>query len=141
MTLTLPNLRDDPVPTVQLRHTLPDGAAHIDWMIARDAAPGSALLTFRLPRGLHTLEPDATMTAEPIGDHRAAYLTYEGPISGNRGEVVRITRGRVTAARWIEPDCQAAVELEWLAPALPINRQRLELRRADSGNWSVILLA
>jgi hypothetical protein len=28
-----------------------------------------------------------------IEDHRAIYLTYEGPISGNRGEVKRVAGG------------------------------------------------
>lgn len=32
-------------------------------------------------------------TAEELPPHRSLYLTYEGPISGNRGHVKRIDRG------------------------------------------------
>lgn len=28
-----------------------------------------------------------------LADHRAAYLSYEGPVSGDRGEVVRVAAG------------------------------------------------
>ena len=35
----------------------------------------------------------ADMPAEAIGDHRLAYLDYEGPLSGNRGSVTCWDRG------------------------------------------------
>ena len=31
--------------------------------------------------------------AEPLTDHRIAYLDYEGPVSGNRGQVRRVDTG------------------------------------------------
>ena len=31
--------------------------------------------------------------AEPLGDHRLAYLDFEGPLSGDRGNVKRIDKG------------------------------------------------
>jgi hypothetical protein len=31
--------------------------------------------------------------AEPLADHRAAYLDYEGPVSNNRGDVTRWDEG------------------------------------------------
>ena len=34
-----------------------------------------------------------TVPAERLADHRLAYLDYEGPVSGNRGSVVRLDRG------------------------------------------------
>ena len=30
---------------------------------------------------------------EPLGEHRREYLTYEGPVSGGRGEVKRVAGG------------------------------------------------
>jgi hypothetical protein len=33
------------------------------------------------------------IAAETVGDHRIEYLDYEGPISGNRGRVVRWDSG------------------------------------------------
>lgn len=51
------------------------------------------------------LAPENTVSAERIGDHRLAYLDYEGPVSGDRGSVRRLDRGtfEVTAEtddRW-----------------------------------------
>lgn len=111
------------VPTVQLRHTLPDGSSHIDWLIAQDAAGERPLITFRLARPLH--RPPTTdespgvaavesaaeeetgqggergqsrrwaLDGERLPDHRPKYLAYEGPISNDRGHVVRIAAGRL----------------------------------------------
>ena len=43
--------------------------------------------------------------AEPIADHRLDYLTYEGPLTGNRGTVKRRGSGEYqtlehTASQW-----------------------------------------
>ena len=51
---------------------------------------GSVLRTWRLreiPR------PGQAVLAESLGDHRIAYLDYEGPVSGGRGRVVRWDAG------------------------------------------------
>jgi hypothetical protein len=34
-----------------------------------------------------------TVSAEPLGDHRLAYLDYEGPLSEDRGHVTRVEAG------------------------------------------------
>ena len=55
---------------------------HWDFMLEA----GAVLRTWRLaeqPR------PGAQIVATPIGDHRPAYLDYEGPLSGNRGAVTQ----------------------------------------------------
>lgn len=77
---------------VLLRHTLPDGSWHYDWML--ETLAGGPLVTFRVQH-----RPDAPETrwfeAERIADHRREYLMYEGPVSGNRGEVRRVGAGVV----------------------------------------------
>ncbi|MBN8599289.1 MAG: hypothetical protein J0L78_16575 [Planctomycetes bacterium] len=61
---------------------------HLDWMIERsDAAAG--LISFRVDVGVD-LSKAGGFAAERIGDHRRDYLTYEGAVSGGRGEVERI---------------------------------------------------
>lgn len=61
----------------------------------------------QLPRGweaarLHTVSiypacaavsSESSVDAEPLGDHRRNYLEYEGPISGERGQVTRVDAG------------------------------------------------
>jgi len=77
---------------VLLRHTLPNGDSHLDWMIEVDHGP---LVSFRVAIGVNPLA-DLSFQAERIGDHRREYLDYQGPISGGRGGVVRIATGTVT---------------------------------------------
>ncbi len=63
-------------------HTTREGA-HYDLMLEA----GPALATWRLDRPLTDLAGGAALPAEALGDHRPAYLTYEGPVSGGRGWV------------------------------------------------------
>src|SRR5438445_12055382 len=64
---------------------------HPHWDLMLEA--GGVLWTWRLPR---LPEVGAATDAERLADHRAAYLEYEGPVSGNRGCVVRRERGELT---------------------------------------------
>src|SRR5204862_462785 len=66
---------------VILEHDHPE--RHWDFMLEA----GPVLRTWRLAKA-----PDATgirIAAQPLGDHRALYLDYEGPLSGARGTVTR----------------------------------------------------
>lgn len=72
---------------VILHHTTRDGE-HWDLMLEQ----GDVLQTWQLlanPLGGEAYP----ISARRIGDHRLAYLTYEGPISGDRGNVTRIDEG------------------------------------------------
>jgi len=53
----------------------------LHWDLMLECA--GALKTWRLPAP----PPDNPREAVAIGDHRLAYLDYEGPVSGNRGTV------------------------------------------------------
>ena len=70
---------------VILRHDHPRGV-HFDFMLEA----GGVLKTWALPE---PPRPGVEMECEALGDHRLAYLDYEGPISGDRGSVVRWDRG------------------------------------------------
>jgi hypothetical protein len=72
---------------VILEHDHP--ALHWDLMLEKD----SALKTWRLPAP----PPDNPREALAIGDHRLAYLEYEGPVSGNRGVVKQWDAGMYEA--------------------------------------------
>jgi hypothetical protein len=74
---------------VILRHETPPGyerPSHWDLMLES----GGVLRTWALAK-----EPvvGSTQTVEPLGDHRIAYLDYEGPVSGGRGTVSRCDEG------------------------------------------------
>jgi hypothetical protein len=66
-------------------------AVHWDFIVT---APGAE----RLPTWRLAADPrraTGAIAAERIADHRDVYLTYEGPISGDRGVVRRVERGTV----------------------------------------------
>lgn len=77
---------------VILRHEVPAGSArpsHWDFMLEH----GDVLRTWALERSPDAAEPQSALS---LPDHRAAYLTYEGPVSGRRGEVARWDEGTFT---------------------------------------------
>ncbi len=70
------------------------GGEHWDLMLEH----GDTLATWQLSRQ-PTTPAELPIAANRIGDHRRAYLDYEGPISGDRGEVRRVDAGTV---EWLE---------------------------------------
>lgn len=83
---------------VLLRHTLPEGGDHLDWLIEDPDDPSGRLLAFRLAPTV-PWPPTTGFDAERLKPHRRDFLTYEGPLSGNRGEVRRIAGGECRALR------------------------------------------
>lgn len=77
---------------VLLRHELPDGSWHFDWLIERRAGE-ERLLTFRL--AVRVDEWDGVVEASRLEDHRRDYLDYQGEVSRGRGRVLRIAEGEV----------------------------------------------
>lgn len=74
---------------VILHHRL-DSGEHWDLMLER----GDFLLTWQLLREPVNHE-SLPIPACRIGDHRKYYLTYEGPLTHNRGTVRRVDSGTV----------------------------------------------
>lgn len=94
----MPHMSDS-LPTVILRHTLPDGSFHHDWMIARPGGPDAGLVTFRLDQEAAAVlcgPVGGEAIVERLADHRRKYLTFEGPVPGDRGEVRREASGTTT---------------------------------------------
>ena len=105
-----------------LRHESPRGL-HWDFLLES----GGSLRTWSLPE---PPENAADLPCNALPDHRTAYLDYEGPVSGGRGEVSRWDRGEFRAVE--ESDALLAVELR--GDRL---RGRMELRpeASASGRW------
>jgi hypothetical protein len=82
---------------VVLEHDHP--VLHWDFMLEA----GATLRSWRLAE---FPEPERFIVAESIGDHRLAYLDYEGPVSGGRGCVKRCDTGTFD---WIEDSPQRVV--------------------------------
>ncbi len=75
--------------------TLPRAAGpHFDWMFDH----GQALLTWATDT-YPTTEDDSPILARRLTNHRRIYLTFEGPLSDQRGEVERIEAGEYELVR------------------------------------------
>jgi len=81
--------------TVVLLHRCPDGSAHFDWLLRLLPEQERALLSLRTTQRPDQLTPGQCISAELLPPHRTIYLTYEGPLTGNRGEVERVAEGRI----------------------------------------------
>lgn len=104
---------------VVLRHeTPPNYARPLHWDLMLEA--GGALWTWALEQ-----EPrfDATIVAWALADHRLDYLTYEGPISRNRGMVSRWDAGTYELVRQDDEELVVRMCGARLAAKATITRQ------------------
>jgi hypothetical protein len=106
---------------VVLRH---DGISdpHFDLMFER-AEMDAALVTFRCPSWPIT----SRTTLLKLPDHRIGYLTYEGPVSDNRGFVRQVEAGRYESWKVGENSYQLA---------LPDGRH-FRLKHVSEAEWQV----
>lgn len=73
------------------------------------------------------------VTCRELGEHRKVYLDYQGPISGDRGTVIRWDRGEFRIEKQASDCFIFEVEGQWL-------RGRLTFRRAgeDADDWRLL---
>ena len=92
---------------------LQDDERLLTWELSEYPAAGSTLDATRLP------------------DHRLKYLEYQGPISGNRGEVIQVLKGRL---EWTtRDDGLMAARLHDCETI-----RHVEIRRIDNSRFTVI---
>ena len=105
---------------VILRHELPADStrpSHWDLMFEEQGA----LRTWAVES-----EPaiGASANAEALADHRLAYLTYEGEVSGGRGTVARWDEGEYTLEKSSDNDWQALLHGRRLQSRIKLVRDR-----------------
>jgi len=76
------------------------GPTHYDLMLEED----QALATWQLADCPGELATGQQLPARKLKDHRAAYLDYEGPVSGGRGHVRLFDKGAYETIHRT-PDC------------------------------------
>jgi hypothetical protein len=86
-------------PFVVLHHSGVE-PVHFDLLI--DLDPAGSVPTWRLGNW----PADLTTTAKLLKPHRRFYLTYEGPVTGDRGQVTQVAAG--TLAIDADADCAIA---------------------------------
>lgn len=111
---------------VILRHELPTDSArasHWDLMFEFGGVLRTWAIESRLAAGV-------SIPAKQLADHRLDYLSYEGPIAGDRGHVTRIDAGQFT----VVADLPERLELVLGGSSL---RGRLALADTADG-WTVL---
>ena len=126
--------------TVVLRHDLPDGSWHLDWMLQPGGAACShpddrVLVTFRLQARPDQLACGANLPAQRLSPHRAIYLRFEGDIGGGRGSVTRMAAGEVLTCRVDEAAGRIVVRWDGAADRA-VAGYRLD--RLEGDRWQVI---
>ena len=81
------------------------GPVHYDLMLQT----GDALATWQMPVNPGELAVGEATDAKQLPDHRLAYLSYEVPVSRDRGRVERIEQGRYAMA--VDEPTRRVVEL------------------------------
>lgn len=116
-------------PFVVLHHKMPNGHArsdHWDLMLREDGV----LKTWALDR--FPFE-NMTCNAAQLPDHDLKYLTYEGPIAGDRGEVKRIVKGSYCWLKYSQSDtCVAQFEFDsetWTMTLANARAQEIRFKR------------
>ncbi len=112
---------------VLLHHHLGDGG-HWDLMFEL----GAALTTWQVPRPPEELNSGRAVPARRIGDHRRAYLDYEGPVSNNRGHVTRVDCGEYAIYDRRENVWLVRIEGVFLKGTFRINADD-----NPSGDWTI----
>ena len=81
--------------------------------------------------GFETCEAISEVFTTALGDHRIAYLDYEGPLTGDRGEVKRLAEGKI-AWHVDEPN---RVEIEILSPSRLAGHVELTCDEPGKARW------
>lgn len=109
---------------VILQHVTPPGserATHYDLMLEQNGK----LLTWAMPQ---QPRPGLKIVVTKLPDHRLVYLDYEGPISGDRGEVTRVDAGEYASSQL---DGTAA-KFDLRSPS---GEMHAELRHRSENQW------
>lgn len=72
------------------------------------------------------------VAAEQLGDHRLAYLDYEGPISGDRGVVTRIDLGSYVSLAESQTNWRLALDSHLVHGVI-----ELQQSEADATRWTL----
>ncbi len=133
---------------VVLEHQLPtesERPSHWDLLLEQPSAWGGMLLTFEVFNPPVEWGPPTAVLKLP--DHRSLYLDYEGPISGNRGSVIRVLEGHI---QWLKKTPEfltlrlqtASITFGSNAVLGPLGvlEIRKNLREANRDEWEMELL-
>jgi hypothetical protein len=112
------------VPTALLLHQTPTGRHH-DWLIGGPkylSDPGSRLWTARVGLASEAWRKAGAFNLKQLPDHRRAYLSYHGPLTGGRGHVKRIDQGHAVVLLWREGRIVLDIKLDRFTGLMELTR-------------------
>lgn len=104
------------VPAVLLKHDLPDGSWHLDWLIGVDGDGTLPLRSVRLVKHPGGLELGEAMPCQIATDHEPKWLHQEGTVSNDRGETKRIDAGEACWIRHGDQSFEVAIRFQHNEP-------------------------
>ncbi|MDX1564099.1 MAG: hypothetical protein R3236_01780 [Phycisphaeraceae bacterium] len=102
---------------------------HYDWLF-EDPDGGEKLVCFRVDRPPGRWRSGERIRLDALAPHRPCYLTYEGPLSGGRGTVQLIERGRLHVQRWEWDRAEMRMQTEAFSG-------RVVLTGGGGGKWTM----
>jgi len=75
---------------------------HYDWLLGDPHQPAGRLWTARVAAASEHWAVLRRVRLVPLAEHRRRYLTYQGPIAGDGGEVRRMDAGAAVCRLWTE---------------------------------------
>lgn len=121
--------------TVVLHHTGAPQGDHYDWLLEdprRMQDPVTALWAARVTQPLSQWNILRMWDLTPLPPHRRDYLTYEGPLTDNRGSVSRVDQGTFTSTEWTDDRLVIDVKMNRFAGTV-------ELQRLGADKWQAKL--
>eukprot|EP00752_Nemacystus_decipiens_P016137 g14430.t1 len=116
-----------PLRTAILEHRTADGV-HYDWLIEDPRLPNPKATDARLWTARVTPPPQdwprlRRFALTVIPPHRRVYLDYQGPVSGDRGEVRRLASGVCEVSLWSEVRIVMQLRTEVMRVELSLKQQ------------------
>ncbi len=115
-----------PVDSVLLLHR-GHGPDHYDWFFEHPADRAGALVSWRVLTPIQDWASGFELERRP--DHRRAYLHFEGPVSGDRGVVQAVSRGRIKVVHWSAGAAILDLTMSGFAG-------RLQLQQSEGDRWT-----
>jgi hypothetical protein len=101
-----------PLPTALLHHTTAEGS-HYDWLLTNPHEPTGRLWTARVTIPSRLWAALGSWTLTPIPPHRRIYLSYQGPLSDNRGSVTRVDEGTILPLLWTSDRIEVCLSMRY----------------------------
>lgn len=121
--------------TVLLHHTGAPQGDHYDWLLEDlrlTQDPNARLWAARVAHTTSHWHSLRMWDLTPLPPHRREYLTYEGPLTDNRGSIARVDQGTFTASEWSDDRIVIDVKMNLFTGVV-------ELRRTSPERWQAAL--